>query len=254
MIKNHDGINLSYKLAGQGPLNFVLIHNAGGNHQFMNEQLEYFSRGFQVLNVDLRGHGDSDKPEQNYTVKSFAEDIIYLCQSHNIKKAIFIGLNYGANVAIELANISSLASHLVLIDPPILMEPWVIQLIQEHIDDLNNPTLENFAKTIADGVFFNTCSQNKKLATAAFETTAKAALASTYKNLLIWDNESIKKLQHCTMPILYIQSSKPFSSEEALQKYCPHLMAGKVVGSGHWATLEVPDQVNSMVKRFIELN
>lgn len=253
MIKNRDGVNLSYKIAGEGTLKFILIHNAGGNHQFMNDQLEYLSHMAQVLSVDLRGHGESDKPEQSYTVENFAEDIIYLCQAHDIKKAVVIGLNYGANVAIELANISTLVSHLVLIDPPILMEPWVTQLVQEHIDDLNKPTLEKFAETLVEAVFFNTNQNNKQIAIAAFETTAKAALASTYENLLKWDKESIKKLEYCTMPILYIQSSEPFCTEEALRKHCPHLMTGKVVGSGHWATLETPDQVNSMIKRFLEV-
>jgi pimeloyl-ACP methyl ester carboxylesterase len=253
MMKNRDGINLSYKIAGQGPLNFVLIHNAGGNHQFMNDQLDYFSRTAQVLSVDLRGHGESDKPEQNYTVENYAEDIIYLCQAHGIQKAVLIGLNYGANVALELANISTLVSHLVLIDPPVLMEPWVIQLVQEHIDDLNKPSLEKFAETLVEAVFFNTNKNNKQVAMAAFETTAKTALSSTYENLLEWDKESIKKLEHCTMPILYIQSNEPFCTEEALRKHCPHLMTGKVVGSGHWATLETPDQVNSMIKRFLEV-
>ncbi|WP_172622716.1 alpha/beta fold hydrolase [Aquicella siphonis] len=253
MMKNRDGINLSYKIAGNGTLNFVLVHNAGGSRQFMNDQLEYLSCTARVLNVDLRGHGESDKPEQNYTVEGFAEDIVYLCQAHDIKKAVFVGLNYGVNVAIELANISSLVSHLVLIDPPVLMEPWVIQLVQEHIDDLNKPAHENFAETLAEAVFLNITPDKKQVAINAFETTAKTALASTYENLLAWDKESVRKLQSCTMPVLYIQSGEPFCTEDALRTHCPHLMAGKVVGSGHWATLEVPDQVNSMIKRFLDI-
>ncbi len=253
MIKNRNGVNLSYTIAGSGELNFVLIHNAGGNHEFMNEQLAFFSQTAQVLNVNLRGHGESDKPDQNYTVETFAEDIIYLCQAHNIKQAVLIGLNYGANIAIEIANISSLVSHLVLIDPPILMEHSVIQFIQEHIDDLKKPTNENFAEKIVAEVFLNTLEKNKKIAITAFKTTDKTTLSSIYENLLKWDQESIKKLMHCKMPILNIQSSNPFCTENILLRHCPHLITGKTVGSGHWATLEVPDQVNSMIKRFADI-
>lgn len=252
-IKNHDGVNLSYKIAGTGKLNFVLIHNAGGNHQFMNPQFEHFSHSARVLSIDLRGHGESDKPKQNYSIKTFAEDIIYLCQTHGIKKAVFVGLNFGANVAIEIANLSSLVSHLVLIDPPILMEPWVVKLVQDHIDDLHKPSHENFAENIVNSVFLNTDENNKKIAIGAFETTDKAALASTYENLLKWDKESIQKLKYCTMPVLYIQSSQPFCREDDLRKYCPHVVAGKVAGAGHWASIETPDQVNSMIKRFLEI-
>jgi pimeloyl-ACP methyl ester carboxylesterase len=133
------------------------------------------------------------------------------------------------------------------------MEPWVLQLIQEHINDLNKPTLDKFAETLVEAVFLNATPNNKQVAITAFKTTAKAALASTYENLLVWDKESFMKLQHCTMPTLYIQSSEPFCTEETLRKHCPHLMTGKVVGSGHWATLETPDQVNSMITRFLDL-
>jgi pimeloyl-ACP methyl ester carboxylesterase len=103
--KQRQGVKLSYKIASEiKQPNFVLIHNAGGNHQFLKEQFAHLKQLGQVLSVDLRGHGESDKPKQDYTVESFADDVAYLCHEHEIQKAIFIGLNYGANIAIELAN------------------------------------------------------------------------------------------------------------------------------------------------------
>lgn len=246
-----EGVNLAYKTEGQGNCHFVFIHNAGGNHQFMEPQFQYFNQFGKVLSMDLRGHGSSDKPAQNYTTQTYADDIAYLCQSQGISQAIFVGLNYGANVAIELAATSSLVSHLALIDPPIFL--LKTQAIQDHIHDLENPACKNFAKRLVEEVFLHTKEENKQMAIRAFETTSKAALASTYKNLLEWDKTSSHKLAQCTMPILSIQSSTPFCTEESLQKVCPHLKVSKVLGSGPWATLEVPNQINSMIERFLEI-
>jgi len=36
-----------------------------------------------------------------------------------------------------------------------------------------------------------------------------------------------------------------------LAALCPQLVTGRTVGSGHFPTLEVPEQVNGMVDRFI---
>jgi pimeloyl-ACP methyl ester carboxylesterase len=38
-----------------------------------------------------------------------------------------------------------------------------------------------------------------------------------------------------------------------LGELCPTLVHGRVVGSGHFVQLEVPDQVNAMIRRFLEI-
>src|SRR5215467_13760334 len=54
-------------------------------------------------------------------------------------------------------------------------------------------------------------------------------------------------------PILYIEDSGGCYSDLPLfSSLCPQLVIGKTVGSGHFATLEVPEQVNSMIEDFIE--
>ena len=137
-----EGVTLAYQEEGKGDYHFVFIHNAGGSHQFVKPQFQYFSQFGRVLSMDLRGHGSSDKPAQSYTTRGYADDITYLCQRQGISKAVFVGLNYGANVAIELTTTSSLVSHLVLIDPPIFLKTETIQTkaIENHIHDLETAT------------------------------------------------------------------------------------------------------------------
>lgn len=244
-------ITLNFKTAGSGQQIFILIHNAGGNHRFMDNQFHYYSQQGKVVSVDLRGHGGSDKPEQSYTVEGFAEDILHISKELSISKAVVIGLNYGAAVTIELANmVPELVSQCVVIDPPILMESWVEQLVKDHIDELKDPHLQNYAENLVDSVLANGSHENKLMAIDAFNTVSKKALISTYENLIEWDKISSPKIQKCKMPVLNIQSSHPFCREKTLLTLCPHLVSGKVVNSGPWATLEVPEQVNAMIDRF----
>jgi hypothetical protein len=57
----------------------------------------------------------------------------------------------------------------------------------------------------------------------------------------------------CKLPILYIEDSGGCYSDLPLfSSLCPQLVIGKTVGSGHFPTLEVPEQVNSMIEHFIK--
>lgn len=55
-------------------------------------------------------------------------------------------------------------------------------------------------------------------------------------------------------PMLFIANTgKPLSDLTRLVALVPGLMLGQVVGSGHFCTLEVPDQVNAMIGRFVAI-
>ncbi|MCE3231065.1 MAG: ydjP 1 [Alphaproteobacteria bacterium] len=249
-----NGISLNYFIKGTGKQSFILIHNAGGNLHFMKHPFHHLSQKGRVINVDLRGHGESDKPKTHYAASIYAEDLLSLCQKLTIKEATVVGLNYGGVIAVELANMNpGLVSKLVLIDPPLLMESWVKQLIQNHIEELQDPDMKNFSQQLVESVMVKAAKEDKLMAIKAFDMISRPALISTYRDLLEWDGASHDKIQNCTMPILNIQSSHPFCSEPSLRNLCPHLTTGKVVNSGPWATLEVPSQVNAMIDRFLNL-
>ena len=69
--------------------------------------------------------------------------------------------------------------------------------------------------------------------------------------MMAWDNQVAARLKHCKLPMLYIEAAKPLVDIEALHNLCPQLIRGKVVGSGHSLTLEVHDQVNTMIDKFL---
>lgn len=77
----------------------VLIHGAGGSSTIWHPQLRVFKRHFNVLMLDLRGHGKSInaklEPVQSYSFKLIVEDIDKILNHQQIKKAHFIGVSLG---------------------------------------------------------------------------------------------------------------------------------------------------------------
>lgn len=248
--------NINFTEYNQGDKGLIFIPNAGGHQGFMRKQVEYFANlEHHVLAVDLPGRGEGSAfLEELYTVEVLAKEILTLAQERGFKQATIIGLNYGASIAIEIAaNNSDFVTSVILLDPAILMAPWVTHWINVYIKDLLDSEVEMKGKDIIKTSAYLLNEEDRNMAEEAYNNMPRNILASLYSNLLKWDKNSNQKLLNCKMPILYLQSQNILYSENEFKKLCPHATIGLVVGSGHWMTLEVPEQVNTMIKRFLEI-
>lgn len=95
------GTRLYYELEGQGtPL--VLIMGLGGTLRAWGLQWPDFVRRHQVLALDNRGVGRSDKPVGGYTVARFADDVATVMDHAGIESAHILGISLGGLIAQEL--------------------------------------------------------------------------------------------------------------------------------------------------------
>jgi len=76
----------------------VFVHGAGGSNAVWFRQLREFKKHFNVLLVDLRGHGKSKKhysQEEKYKFYEIAQDVIHTMNYLKINKAHFVGISLG---------------------------------------------------------------------------------------------------------------------------------------------------------------
>ena len=80
-----------------------------------------FSRSHRCVAVDLRGHGESDAPEQEYTIEGFADDVAAVCDELGVKDAALVGHSMGGAVVLALAvRRPDLTRAVAMLDPAIL--------------------------------------------------------------------------------------------------------------------------------------
>lgn len=84
---------------GQGET-VVLIHGLGSKKESWINQFN-LSSNYRLIIPDLRGHGESEITN-NISIVNFAQDILSLLDSLNIKKAHFCGLSMGGLVVQEI--------------------------------------------------------------------------------------------------------------------------------------------------------
>ena len=80
-----------YEVRGEGkPILFT--HGASWNHMQWEKQVEYFSKEYQVITWDVRGHGYSSLPKREVNSEEFSEDLITLMNELHLKKAAICAL------------------------------------------------------------------------------------------------------------------------------------------------------------------
>ncbi|AZV55601.1 alpha/beta hydrolase [Clostridium sp. AWRP] len=93
------GVRLTYAESGKGKKAIVFIHGMLCSKDFFQKQISFFKdKDYHAVAVDLRGHGDSDKPLEGYTVKTYASDVHELIQKLNLEKPILVGWSMGSMV------------------------------------------------------------------------------------------------------------------------------------------------------------
>jgi pimeloyl-ACP methyl ester carboxylesterase len=121
-----DGIQLSFDTAGAGPPEFLFVHGLGGDRTHFTPQMEYFARQGRVLIAELRGHGESDKPQEAYSIEGFAEDLVWLCTRQQITKPLIVGQSMGGNMALEIAaRYPDFPAGLVLLDSGVVFAGYL---------------------------------------------------------------------------------------------------------------------------------
>jgi 3-oxoadipate enol-lactonase len=101
-FKKCNGINIFYEIHGTGtPL--ILISGLGGDHFFWQPGLAFLSDRYQVITFDTRGIGQTDAPQQPYSMDIFVADLLALMDELEIKKAHILGFSMGGNIALSFA-------------------------------------------------------------------------------------------------------------------------------------------------------
>ena len=97
-----NGVELWYELTGEGePV--LQIHGAGFGHFNFAPATPTLAEHFRVVDYDMRGYGQSDRPVQHYDMEVWADDAAGLLDALDIREAHIHGTSMGGMIAIVFA-------------------------------------------------------------------------------------------------------------------------------------------------------
>jgi len=246
-----DGVKLFFEEAGSGNPPILLVHGWTCDHTYMEPQFEHLRRTHRVVAVDLRGHGLSDKPQQDYTMRTFADDLAWLCGQLGLKKPVVIGHSMGGVIALELAaQFPEVAGAVVTLDSPIVPPQTLIEGMTPTIEALRGPNYRAVQQQLVSEALFIPADDPVRKARIVEDMSSapQHVMASAFANIFA---DTTKNTAACKVPLLILMAAQALSDVPRLQALCPHVMIGQTVGAGHFHQLEVPEQVNAMIDRFL---
>lgn len=103
LMTTSDGCRVHYEVRGSGGPPVVLIPGLGGDGRFWEPVAERLESRFQLLMVDHRGAGRSDRPEGPYTIQRIARDVVEIMDEAGWAHAHLVGHSTGGAVVQTLA-------------------------------------------------------------------------------------------------------------------------------------------------------
>lgn len=99
---NIGDIETNYQEQGIGtPL--ILIHGLNSDISGWIFVMPEFAKYYRTITIDVRGHGESGKPDIPYSIKMFSDDLYEFCKILKISKAHILGLSMGGAIAQQFA-------------------------------------------------------------------------------------------------------------------------------------------------------
>ncbi|GAA1672769.1 alpha/beta hydrolase [Glycomyces endophyticus] len=106
MVEVRPGHRLAVRRRGEGGVPLLLVHGFPCTSRIWSHNLHALAAaGFDVVAPDLRGYGDSDfAPDGFYDFNAFNSDLTGLFDALGWERAVVVGHDLGAMIAVDMAN------------------------------------------------------------------------------------------------------------------------------------------------------
>jgi len=256
-VKVND-IEMFYIENGQGePL--ILIHGLGGDHREWLMQIPVFAQKFRVIVLDLRGHGETDKTGEKYSLPTFAKDVIGLLDKLGIDKAHFCGVSMGGIVTLQIVlSYPQRVKKLILVNTTARLNEQSAKVVSKWVELFRTKGFDAYFDQVIKDVFHpsfieanpDLIKQIKEMSrNRDFQTVIKAAMGLQNFNF-------VDQLEKISVPTLIIHGEDdeviPVEEAKLLHQKITNSKLVIFSKSGHATIIEKAQEFNKTVIEFLE--
>lgn len=251
-VLSADGIPVCYEVNGTGAPGLVFVHGWSCDRTYWRGQLEHFAERYQVVAIDLAGHGESGAGRQAWTMQAFGADVVAVVEKVGLADMILIGHSMGGDVIAEAAlHLPNRVAGLVWVD------------VYSTLDEPDTPEeTERFLAPFRDD-----------FVTSTREFVRRMFLPSADADLIEWvvadmssappeialdaaghaignDGAIVSHLRELTAPVLAINPDYRPTDIESLQRHGVDTVLMR--GVGHFLMMEEPAGFNNLLEAAIQ--
>jgi pimeloyl-ACP methyl ester carboxylesterase len=248
-------VRLAYDTAGTGAPAMIFVHGWCCDRSYFAPQFEHFATSHNVATMDLRGHGDSSRPDPgpaSYDIEVLADDVLTVVAAAGFSRPVVVGHSLGALVGLACAGRPEAIRALLMVDPAPITNEAPKAFFRESFAAVSADDDRSWRTAFINGMFLPTDVARRSAIIRDMPEVPPGIAAAVMRAMGEFDGASA--LSKVSVPVLSIGSAAPTNASADLRSLCPKITIGQTVGSGHFNQLEVPEQVNAMIERFMAIS
>ncbi|MBE7519555.1 MAG: alpha/beta fold hydrolase [Thermoflexaceae bacterium] len=241
---DRDGVKIYYEDHGQGPA-ILLTHGFADTSIFWRGQVAAFSDRYRVITWDMRGHGQSDSPDDPalYSEDHTVGDMAAILDTCGVERAVLGGLSLGGFMSLAFN-----LRHPGRVRALMLFDTGPGYRSAEGRAGWNQTALARAAGFEERGL--DAANRRQRLEHRSPEGLAKAARGM----LAQFDGRVIESLPGIAVPTLVLvgANDQPFmAAADYMAAKIPGARKGVIAGAGHTINLDQPEAFNAAVEEFL---
>ncbi len=243
-VSSSDGVPIAYWATSDRDIALVFIHCGFCDVGFWSEQVDAFQGEYQVVRLDLAGHGQSGWNRKEWTPTAFGEDVRAVVDTLNLDRVILIGNSLGAVVALEAAQLMpERVAGVITVDALNDVDvTWNQAAWSRRTERFRGDFLGSCNRMI-DGLFHDDADPQlvERVRSEMCDASPEVAV-SIFEGLDHYNAGA--EMMAVKAPIRSINSDLFPTNVEGNRKYVPDFDAVVMEGVGHFPQLERPEVFN----------
>jgi pimeloyl-ACP methyl ester carboxylesterase len=267
------GHEVRYRIAGEGPA-ILLIHGMAGSSRTWRDVVPRLAERHTVIAPDLLGHGESAKPEGDYSLGAYASGLRDLVMGVlGIERATLVGQSLGGGVAMQLAyQHPELCERLVLVGSGGLGREvsWLLRLLTLPAAEYVMPVL--FPRVLRDrgnavarrlhrlGIDSPHAAEIWRAYASLAEPDNRRAFVRTLRTVVSPSGQTVSARDRLylasTVPVLIVWGDRddiiPVEHAHDAHALIPGSRLEIFEGAGHFPHVEEPARFATLLSQFVE--
>ena len=246
---NRDGVQIYYEVHGEGPEVILLSHGYSSTSGMWKGQVEPLSKTHKLVTWDMRGHGQSDYPDDQgaYSEAATVADMAALLDAVGAKTAIIGGLSLGGYMSLAFNRV-----HPDRVAALLIFDTGPGYRNDEAREGWNKTSLARAERFERDGLatLGNASAEVRIVTHRSADGLAKAARGMLTQKT----PDVINSLPTIAVPALVVVGANdtPFlAASDYMAAKIPGARKVVIEGAGHAANIDQPAAFNAAVVEFL---